>query len=167
MIRPAVVGDADALGRIHVRSWQVGYKGVFEREFLDGLDIQARADWFRRVISKGTLVLTADFEGDPVGFAMVGPARVGDDDWGEVFSIYVDPDFWGEGYGFRLLTAAEAELSDEGFERGLLWVLGSNTRARLFYERQDWDLSRQIKLEQIGGVQVNEVRYEKDLQSNA
>ena len=167
MIRLAGVGDAEALGRVHVRAWQVGYKDVFDPEFLDGLDIQARVKWFHRVIGMDTPVLVADVAGDPVGFAMVGAARAGKRGWGEVFSIYVHPEFWGGGHGFHLLVASERAFVDDGFDRGLLWVLDSNNLARRFYERQGWVLSSQIKLEEIGGVQVNEVRYEKNLQGLA
>lgn len=163
MIRLALADDADVLGHLHVRSWQVGYKNDFDSDFLDELDVPARIKWFRRVIGMDTPVIVADVDGDPVGFAMVGAARAGESEWGEVFSIYVHPDFWGEGHGFELLAAAEQQLSEDGFEQGLLWVLDRNHRARRFYERQGWLLSHQIKLEQIGDVQVNEVRYEKDL----
>ena len=165
MIRLAVVDDAEALGRLHVRSWQVGYQEDFDSDFLAGLDASARVKWFKRVIGMATPVLVADVDGDPVGFAMVGAARAGETDWGEVFSIYVHPDSWGQGHGFHLLVAAERALADDGFDHGLLWVLDSNIRARRFYERQGWLLSRQIKLEHIGDVQVNEVRYEKDLRA--
>ncbi len=163
MIRTATFDDSQRLGHIHVRSWQEGYKDDFDGEFLAGLDVQARVEWFQRFIAAGTPVLVADLDGDPVGFSVVGAARSGGSEWGEVFSIYVHPDYWGQGFGFRLLSAAEAALRDSGFERALLWVLDSNSRARSFYQRQGWVLGRQIKLEQMGGIQVNEVRYEKDL----
>ena len=163
MIRRARVDDAEALGLLHVRSWQVGYRGVLDSEFLDGLDVQARVKWFRRVIAIDTPVLVADVHGGPVGFSMVGEARADDDAWGEIFSIYVDPDSWGQGHGHRLMISAEASMRDQGFDRALLWVVESNTRARDFYERQGWVLGRPIRLEEIGGSQVTEVRYERDL----
>ena len=165
MIRPALVADAGALGLLHVRSWQVGYRDVFDGEFLEGLDVPSRVKWFKRVIGLGTPVLVADVDGAPVGFSMVGAAREDDDGWGEVFSIYVDPDSWGEGHGQRLMLAAEGSMREQGFDRALLWVLKTNTRARLFYERQGWVLGRPIRLEDIGGAQVTEVRYERDLRA--
>lgn len=166
MIRSATVDDAERLGHIHVRSWQVAYEGVFDRDFLDGLDLSARVEWFQRSIGEDTPILVADAEGDPAGFCVVGSARAGESEWGEVYSVYVHPDYWNQGFGFRLLTAAEGALRDDGFERALLWVLASNARARSFYERQGWALGGQMKLEHMGGIQVNEVRYEKDLRSD-
>ena len=53
-------------------------------------------------------------------------------------------------------------LAGAGYERAVLWVLDSNTRARVFYEREGWSLARAIKVEPIGGVDVTHVRYEKN-----
>jgi ribosomal protein S18 acetylase RimI-like enzyme len=106
-------------------------------------------------------VLVADEAGSIVGFCAVGPSI--DDDWGEVFAIYVGPRHWRHGVGTELLTAAEQALVDAGYSRVLLWVLKGNTRARAFYERQGWALGKPIRIEAIGGTDVTEVRYEKAL----
>ena len=78
-----------------------------------------------------------------------------------MYAIYVHPSQWGEGHGTELLSAAERALSGMGFERALLWVLEQNHQAREFYERRGWVLGRPIKLEEIGGTQVTEVRYQR------
>jgi GNAT superfamily N-acetyltransferase len=82
---------------------------------------------------------------------------------GEVYAIYVDPHRWGEGIGRDLLAAGEQALIDDGHWQALLWVLDGNTRARAFYERQGWAQGKPIRIENIGGTDVNEVRYEKPL----
>lgn len=41
--RPAEPGDAGAVARVHVRSWQVAYRGPFPDESLDGLRPEDRA----------------------------------------------------------------------------------------------------------------------------
>jgi hypothetical protein len=60
-----------------------------------------------------------------------------------------------------LLDAAEASMLEAGHERALLWVLNGNTRARSFYERRGWALGKPMRIENIGGTDVTEVRYEK------
>ena len=62
-----------------------------------------------------------------------------------------------------MLSASESRLAELGFDKALLWVLVTNTRARGFYERQGWSVGGPIQLEEIGGVQVTEMRYEKSL----
>lgn len=161
-VRSAAISDAADLARIHIETWQVAYAEVFPEEFLQGLDLEARVTWFERNITNGRDILVAEGEG-VVGFSFFGDSR--DDDWGELYAIYVHPDHWDAGYGRILLEASEVGLAASGHERALLWVLEPNSRAREFYERQGWTLGKPVKLEEIGSTQVTEVRYEKDLRA--
>lgn len=164
MIRSAVATDAEALGALHIRAWQEAYRGQFPDLFLDGLDLERRIEWFGRAIDEGREILVAESGGSVAGFSSFG--RSGSDGWGELYAIYVDPDHWGEGHGRRLMTATESRLGDIGFDRAFLWVLDSNGQARQFYEGQGWVLGKPLKIEEIGGIQVTEVRYEKDLRGS-
>ncbi|CAN0416084.1 unnamed protein product, partial [Phaeothamnion confervicola] len=50
IIRDAVVDDAVAMGRIHVRAWQHAYRGVMPDEYLDGLQASDRVEmWQGRI----------------------------------------------------------------------------------------------------------------------
>lgn len=160
MVRWATVDDAPELADVHVSSWQAAYAGILPEEFLDGLDREQRTRWWRRFIDDGVMVHVSE-AGRVVGFCHAGDSD--DEDWGEVFAIYVHPDHWGEAHGHALLVAGEATLVARGHERALLWVLESNERGRRFYERQGWSVGDPFRVEEIGGVQVTEVRYEKDL----
>ena len=164
MVRPALGEDAAVLADIHVSSWQSTYRGVFDDEFLDGLDRDARQAWFEAQISRGASILVEP-DDEPRGFCWYGPPLSNDEEASraEVYSIYVHPDGWGEGHGHRLLDEAVRDMADSGYEETFLWVLDRNQRARSFYERQGWRLAPQLKLEEIGGVQITEVRYEFDL----
>lgn len=161
MIRWAEVGDAEGLADVHVLSWQKAYEHIFTEAFLTSLDRETRARWWVRFVEDGNRVHVAEDEGLVVGFCHADSSA--DDGWGEIFSIYVSPERWGHGHGHALLTAGESTLLAKGHERGLLWVLEGNERGRRFYERQGWTMGRPIRVEEIGGVQVTEVRYEKDL----
>ena len=161
MIRPAVALDAAALADVHISSWQVAYKGIFEDSFLFSFDPHARAEWWRATIEQGSVVHVAE-DRQVVGFCFSGPA-LSDDGWGEVYAIYVHPDWWGVGHGRDLLRAGEESLRSAGFDRALLWVLERNERGRRFYERQGWVPSKPFRVEEIGGTQVTELRYETSL----
>lgn len=159
MVRWAVPDDAARLAEVQVASWQKAYSGMLPAEYLDGLDRVGRARWWRRFLEEGARVYVA---GDPVtGFCHVGDSD--DSGWGEVFAIYVHPDCWGEGLGFELFRLGEQRLRDQGNGRALLWVLRDNRRGREFYERQGWRAGKPIRIEEIGGVQVTELRYETEL----
>lgn len=159
-VRRATQSDAGALGRIHIETWQIAYAGMFPSEFLAGLDLSARVKWFQRNIKQHRPVLVADEGEGAVGFCFAGDSS--EPGWGEVYAIYVHPDHWGQGHGRDLLIAAEDLIRSAGLDRGLLWVLEPNRAAREFYESQGWVLGRPRRIEEIGGTQVNEVRYEKD-----
>lgn len=160
MIRRAVGRDAPALADIHVVTWQTAYRGLFPDAFLDALDRGAREAWWRATIHDGALVHVAD-DGGAVGFCLCGPAD--DDGWGEIYAIYVHPDSWGAGHGRALLERGESTLRAAGFEQALLWVLAGNERGRRFYERQGWSPGKPMRIEEIGGTQVTELRYEVSL----
>lgn len=160
-----MVSDAGVLASLHIVAWQHAYRDQFSEGFLAGLDVERRTAWFTRQIESGSGVLVAEDSGRLAGFCFFGESS--DTGWGEVFAIYVHPDSWGKGRGFELLRACESEFEKAGFVRALLWVLAGNTRARSFYERQGWTLGKPIRLEEIGGVQVTEVRYERILRSES
>lgn len=160
-IREARREDARDLAVVHITSWQHAYEDDFPKEFLESLDFDRRQSWFESRIDQGGGLLVAEIGGSPVGFCFFGKSS--DQGWGEVFAIYVAPDRWGEGHGSRLLATAESELVERGFDRALLWVLDTNQGARAFYEIRGWVLGKPIRLEEIGGRQVTEVRYERSL----
>lgn len=165
MIRTAVSGDARRLAEVHIRSWQSAYRGMFPDAFLQNLDLERRARFFAERIDSGDRVIVAESGGEIVAFCWPAPAA--EDGWGEILSIYAHPHHWGQGHGRDVLAAGEAHLREEGFNRALLWVLDANSRARRFYELQGWSLGSGFRVEEIGGVQVTEVRYEKELSAVA
>ena len=158
MIRPGTSADAEAVARVHVRTWQAAYAHVFPAERLAELSVERRADQWREW---PPLVAVAD--GVLVGFVSVGASR-DDAAGGELFAIYVDPEHWGTGVGRELIGAGEERLRELGHAHAILWVLDDNPRARRFYERVGWRHDGTTRPIEIFGLEVLEVRYDKDLQ---
>lgn len=152
---------------MHVRSWQVAYRGIVGDDFLDSMDLTARAARYRFGERRSPA--------DPVTWIAVRGARVlggvsvsasRDADlprFGEVGSLYVHPEAWGTGVGRELMAKGEQVLLDEGFEDAILWVLEANERARRFYEIAGWRPDGTHKVIAIGGQDLPEVRYRKAL----
>lgn len=162
-VRQAVLDDAITIGNIHVRSWQATYLGILPTEFLDGLSVSSRQDWWKQRIAdpidRGA-VLVVEVDDEVVGFASLGPSRASE---GEVYAIYLAPEFFRLGLGRKLMEGSESSLLALGFTEAILWVVESNQRARAFYEAVGWRSDGALKLEEIGGVQVTELRYQKKL----
>lgn len=143
VIREANLADARAIAQAHVRSWQAAYRDELLADHLDGLSVDEReAQWTGWLgdtgFRGGTLVAEAD--GAVIGFAGFGPSRDEDapDATGEVYTIYLRPEWFGRGVGRELFARANERLRELGYTRATLWVLATNERSRRFYERAGW-----------------------------
>jgi GNAT superfamily N-acetyltransferase len=167
-LRPAEPTDAMAVARVHVRSWQVGYRKLMPDEYLDRLRPEDRAKKydFSNVdpLKPHTIVLT---EGGVIqGFATTAPAQDPNmSGFGELCALYVDPDHWGRGFGAALVSAARARLFDLGFRNAILWVLVGNVRAERFYLKDQWTPDGAQRTEEMWGLKINDVRYRRSLSS--
>lgn len=165
-VRPGTLDDVPSVASIHVRSWQRTYRGQVPHAVLEALDVEQRADRWRRLIAQPEHVLLVGvLAGRVVGFSSLVPSRDGGAEPGttELAALYVDPENVRTGVG-RALMAASLDVARGRGERALtLWVLDANPVARRFYERCGlrWDGSS--KLEQRPGYTLNEVRYRIEL----
>ena len=137
----ASIADAAVIAAVHVASWRAAYRGLLPDELLDGLEPGYRTRRWSRVLgeldpARAVFVLLA--EGEIVGFASVGPRRGGPADEGELRSLYLHPDRWGQRLGHRLHGEALAWLGERGFGSATLWVLVGNQQALDFYRREGW-----------------------------
>lgn len=171
LIREAQVEDAEAIVDVHIRTWQVAYRELLPDDLLASLDGErpGRIERWERSIeapqSPRHRVLVAESDGRIVGLAGLGPTRDPDAeaDTGEVYAIYVHPDFWDTGFGRELFARATSLLLELGFRAASLWVLDTNERARRFYERAGWRTDGATKSERRRSATLNEVRYRKAL----
>jgi ribosomal protein S18 acetylase RimI-like enzyme len=167
LVRPAVLQDAPAIAAVHVATWRDAYAGLLPDDFLDGLDVDQRAERWRgrlAALPAGLFVLVVELDAEVRGFVSGGPSRDGGVG-GEVYAIYVDPASQGRGAGRQLLQAAVDCLTGAGFTEARLWVLAGNHPARGFYESQGWRLDGTEQPWTYPGVGegVAEVRYVRNL----
>ena len=112
MIRHAVAGDADAMGRLHVRAWQSAYRGMMPDEYLDGLQPDERIAMWRDRIPRTDLppLLVAVVAGEVVGFAAFGAEQpttgsTASTGCGELHAMNLDPASLGKGHRSRVCCA--------------------------------------------------------------
>jgi len=137
-VRPGVADDAHDIVRINAAGWRRAYAGIVPDDVLAAIDVDARAERYRRQMAadrtNDTLVAVGDER--VIGYVHFGPYRDGgslDRSVGEVGAIYVDPDRWGTGAGRLLMDAALDRLAGHGYPEVRLWVLEANHAARGFY----------------------------------
>ena len=160
VVRNAAPGDAPAIARVHVRSWQHAYRGIVADAVLDALDETRRAEDWRAWIAEGHEPLVAELGAELVGFCSLAPARDADalPATGEIIAIYVSPEHVRRGAGRALLEASLARA--RGRYRALtLWVFEDNESSRRFYEALGFVADGAHARAELGGVSVNKVRY--------
>ena len=167
-IREGVTDDAASIADVHVRSWQVAYRGLIGQDFLDRLSLAEHLSMWRHrfeAADPDLHVLVAEAGGELIGFSSFGPSK--DDDAGvssaEVYAIYLAPDWFGEGVGRRLLARAVETLGGLGFRDCTLWVLELNDRARRFYEVAGWRWDGARSVHPYGALTEPILRYRRAL----
>lgn len=165
-IRAAHLDDAQAIARIQVLAWQAAYRGLMPQSYLDGLDVEQRAEYWRRGLSRSherDPILVVEADGEVVAFAAIGPASDTEAAEGELYAINVRPEYWGQGVGDALLHHVHNALAGLGHQTAMLWVLPGNQRARRFYERRGWQADGTERTAAVFEVTVPEVRYHRRL----
>lgn len=135
--RPAAPGDAAAIARVHVASWNAAYRGVIADDALDELtEDRLEPAWRREIEDGAAAVAVVEDDGIVVGYSRYGPARDDDLDpsqWGEVYGFYLHPETWGRGGGRVLMDHVKDDLRGRGLRGACLWVVQVNERAQAFY----------------------------------
>lgn len=165
-IRRAIPEDGEVIARLHVEAWRAAYRGLVPEAFLEGMDYQRRAVRFREALSaqeEETYLALA--EGDLLGMLTIGGCRDEDVDpavTGEIWGIYLAPQYWRKGIGRMLCSYGESLLSGRGYRIATLWVLAGNERARRFYEAMGYAIYGASKVLDLG-TPLEVVRYRRAL----
>ena len=153
-IRAARPGDARRIARLDVETWRATYAGILTTGFLVGLSAPRREVGWATVIEREPrdVRVAVDNDGDIIGFGSCGRCRAGAEFAGEVFTLYVAPDWQNQGIGRRLLIALFDRLVAQGCGSAIIWVLRENP-GRFFYQRLGGREVRQ-KIFAVGGKRI-------------
>jgi ribosomal protein S18 acetylase RimI-like enzyme len=135
-IRMAEPSDAAQVAGVHDSAWMEAYRGIIPGQELNKMVQRRGPRWWQNAIDRGSRILVLDFGDRLGGYASFGRNRAASLPYrGEIFEIYLEPEFQGLGFGRRLFTAARQELTRHGMGSTLVWSLADNERAIRFYER--------------------------------
>lgn len=167
LLRPAEPEDALAVARVHVRSWQAGYRSLLPDDYLDQLqpEDRARKYEFANPDPAKPRTIVAMEGGSICGFATTMLSHDAElAGFGELCALYVDPEWWRRGIGVALVRAARARLLELGVRNAFLWVLKGNVRADRFYRNDGWALDGCSRTETMWGVTLDDFRYRRELE---
>ncbi len=133
-LRPARHDDTASLAAVHADAWRLAYRGM-----LDGLDLErfvARRSggWWHDAIDKGVEIEVLEVAGEVAGYASYGPCRMrGTGCAGELYELYLKPEYQGLGFGRRLFASVRTCLERRGLKGLAVRVLTDNEPACGFY----------------------------------
>jgi GNAT superfamily N-acetyltransferase len=166
-IRDGGVGDAAGVARVRIETWRSAYRDLMPAAVLAGMDLEKdilrQQEYLAHPVPERHLFvaekISEETRPEVIGFCGVGVNREPDPAYsGELYAIYVLPDFQGQGVGKRLVQAARGWMRTQGHPGFLLWVLRDNLPARRFYEALGGQAVRE-HIFSIGGADLPEIGY--------
>lgn len=183
LIRVARISDAADLSKVHRASWFNAYHGILDGGALRDSVARRNAAWWRSAVeklnaepasigagfrsadagSRRSRLLVLEFDGRAVGYANFGTGRRSYPPqsivrWGEIFELYLSPEFQGLGFGRTLFHRVRKELKDMGHGPLIVWALEANDLATGFYLAMGGEpfvRSHEI----FGGIQTPTIGY--------
>ena len=112
---------------VHWRSWHTTYPGLVIREYLDKLTLDKCEEMAFKWPDN---ILVAKNEEQVVGFIGYGESTE-NPNAGEIFALYVLPEYCGKGIGSKLMNAGLDLL--QTYPQVYVWLLKENKNAFRFY----------------------------------
>lgn len=162
LILPVGPADAEALARVHVRSWRETYRGLLPDAYLARMSEVNFARRFRHALTRPgphDVTLAAVGPDEILGYLQGGPSRSGAAREAEIATLYVLRQAQGLGAGRRLLIGAARALAAQGATSLAISVLKDNVRARGFYEHLGGAAGAPRAERGPGGALLQEVTY--------
>ena len=132
--RRAEPRHASGIAHVHQQSWRNAYSGIIPHKALDKMIRRRDETWWAKAIRHSTRIVVVEDDESVVGYATLGPNRVAAlPQDGEVYELYLLPEYQGVGLGRKLFLAARQELFNSGMKSTIVWVLEDNVPASEFY----------------------------------
>jgi len=158
-IRPARPGDEVGIAGVHDAAWREAYMGVIPGRALEQMIARRGPHWWRLAIARRTRLLVLEFGDALVGYTSYGRNRAPSLNYdGEIFELYIAPEFQGCGFGRRMFEAAQNDLANHSFNSFVVWALADNERAFAFYQRLGGRVVRRAP-ETFGGEKRERVAF--------
>jgi GNAT superfamily N-acetyltransferase len=133
-VRPAAPGDAVALSDVHRQAWQYCYSGVIPHKPLSKMMERRDAKWWRKATNGPATVLVVDIGDTIAGYATLGLNRARGLPYdGEIYEIYLRPEYQGVGLGHVLFNESRRALKSFGYQGLVAWCLEDCDSAVSFF----------------------------------
>ncbi len=161
-VRLAVLADAEQIARVHVSSWKIAYGEFMPPKQMawisEGRETRRASEL---ICNPDTPYLVAENDNTIVGFLVHGPP--GDEcdprSTVQIYTFFVDPQWYGQGIGTQLLTTMESHLRVPEIT---VWVMTQGVHGPRFYARSGFtEESETRKMFRLIDTDFPIVRYRK------
>lgn len=133
-IRRARAEDAVSLAETHDDAWRAAYRGLIPGPELEKLVTRRGPSWWDAAIRRGSRISLLMFGDEIAGYTNYGRNRAKSLPYGgEVYELYLRPEYQGLGFGRKLFAMAKRDLTQAGHSGLVVWALTDNDPAVSFY----------------------------------
>jgi ribosomal protein S18 acetylase RimI-like enzyme len=158
-IRSSTEADSERLASLHRDAWRYAYAGIIPGVALERMIARRGPGWWQRLHFGGGQALVVALDQDLAGYATLGRGRMpGRPPCGEIYELYLRPEFQGVGLGRRLFGEARHRLSAAGLARLMVWSLAENAIGCRFYRAMGGRECGRTQ-ERIGGVRLEKIGF--------
>ena len=158
--RPARLADTRVISEVYIDTWRSTYAGTLPDHVLVGMKADRLSGSFARALAHRTeIIMVADHpEHGIIAMGSAGGNRGNNATYsGEIYTLYVHPDFQNAGIGETLMAHLFRALAEAGHNSAVIWVLAPNP-SRFFYERMGGQRAGERR-ETLWGTTLQEWAY--------
>ena len=135
-IRQTKSEDNQKIAAIGIKCWQDAYKDIFPSKLLNNLSLEKRLEqrlnWFSL---PNRFSIIAQIEDKIVGFCDFDESRRPQFSPGEIYALYILPEYKSQGIGKSMMLDAMKQLKKHNLSPFIVTTLELNLPARKFYEK--------------------------------
>lgn len=151
--------DFTSIKDLYYKTWICSYTGLIPQGYLDNLNKDV---WHPEERINNTLIAVTKGDHKIIGVISFGPARRDKyDGYGEIYSLYVLPEYQHQGIGKKLFQTALNALK-QNFSRIYLVVLKNNFAAQALYKMFGFEETLDLLSEHTDYGIIHEIVFVKN-----
>jgi GNAT superfamily N-acetyltransferase len=150
--------DSPALAAMHRDAWRYAYSGIIPGVALARMVARRGPGWWETMHRAGGRALLLDLDGESAGYSTLGASRFAGRRSGEIYELYLRPEYHGAGLGRRLFAGSRERLRDAGLAPLVVWSLADNATGCRFYRAMGGE-ARARGRTCIGGRELQKIGF--------
>jgi ribosomal protein S18 acetylase RimI-like enzyme len=158
-IRTATPDDAMQMAQVHDEAWNYTYQGLLPSITLKHMIQKRNEKWWTDTLNRSKQYLALDYCQEVIGYTAFGNNRCKRLRFdGEIYELYLKPQYQGLGFGRHLFKVGVGELVRRKMHKVIVWSLEDNHAACSFYESMGGLLVAR-GVERIGNKDLAKIAY--------